>query len=685
MADRLRVTELDFDTIKSNLKTFLQQQKQFTDYDFDGSGLSVLLDILAYNTHYNAYYLNMVANEAFLDSALLRDSVVSHAKNFGYTPYSTTAPVAVINFTANSTTSVSSTLTIPAGYSFLANQIDGISYNFVVLDDTTVTKANNQFVFENLEIYEGQLVTYNFTHDQQNNPRQIFTLPDENVDTSTIKVTVTESSSNSASSTYARFTELLDVGSTSEVFFLQETRNNQYQIYFGVDIIGKKIPDGAIVSITYLVTNGTAAQRADGFVPRQTLLDSIGESITDFDVDVIDVAAGGAARESVDEIKFSAPLQYVTQNRLVTTKDYESFIRRNYPSIDSLSIWGGEDEEPPIYGKVLISLKPKENYYISETEKQRIIDEIITPKAILSVSAEIRDPEFLYILLNTSVKYDPKKTTASPTALQNQIRNAILLYRNTNLNKFNSTFSLSRLQDEIDNVDINSIVGSETSVRLQRRVQPELDTSSNYTINFNVPLKRGTVLNKLTTSEFRVTDTTGVIRTAIIEETPQSFTGISSIQVLNAGYNYTQATVTITGDGTGATAEAVIQNGRIISIRMINRGVDYTRATVTITGDGFSALAVPLIDSRIGTLRVIYYDINANRQIINPNIGSINYDTGTIEINDLRVLSALTADGLLYFTIEAEDTVIESVRNTILTIDETDPSSIVTEVESIRT
>jgi len=685
MADRLRVTELDFDTIKSNLKTFLQQQKQFTDYDFDGSGLSVLLDILAYNTHYNAYYLNMVANEAFLDTALLRDSVVSHAKNFGYTPYSTTSPVAVINFTANSITSASSTLTIPAGYSFLANQIDGISYNFVVLDDTTVTKANNQFVFENLEIYEGQLVTYNFTHDQQNNPRQIFTLPDENVDTSTIKVTVTESSSNSATTTFARFTELLDVGPTSEVFFLQETRNNRYQIYFGVDIIGKKIPDGAIVSITYLVTNGPAAQNANGFVPRQTLLDSLNESLTDFDVDVIDVAAGGSLPESVDEIKFSAPLQYVTQNRLVTTKDYESFIRRNYPSIDSLSIWGGEDEEPPIYGKVLISLKPKVNYYISETEKQRIIDEIITPKAILSVSAEIRDPEFLYILLNTSVKYDPKKTTASPTVLQNQVRSAILLYRNTNLNKFNSTFSLSRLQDEIDNVDINSIVGSETSVRLQRRVQPELDTSSNYTVNFNVPLKRGTVLNKLTTSEFRVTDTTGVIRTAIIEETPQSFTGISSIQVLNAGYSYTQATVTITGDGTGATAEAVIQNGRIISIRMIDRGIDYTRATVTITGDGFSALAVPIIDSRIGTLRVIFYDINANRQIINSNIGSINYDTGTIEINDLKVLSALTADGLLYFTIEAEDTVIESVRNTILTIDETDPSSIVTEVESIRT
>jgi hypothetical protein len=593
--------------------------------------------------------------------------------------------VAVVNFTANSSSSTTSTLTIPSGYSFLANQIDGVSYNFVVLNDTTVTKANSQFVFENLEIYEGQLITYNFTHSDQTNPKQIFTLPDENVDTSTIKVTVTESSSNSAATTYSRFTELLDVSATSEVFFLQETRNNQYQIYFGSDIIGKKIPDGAIVSVTYLVTNGAAAQKADGFVARQTLTDSIGESLTDFDIDVDDVAAGGAARESVDEIKFSAPLQYVTQNRLVTKKDYESYIRRNYPSIDSLSIWGGEDEDPPVYGKVFISLKPKTNYYISETEKQRIIDEIITPKAILSVSSEIRNPEFLYILLNTTVKYDPKKTTATVGTFQNQIRNAILLYRNTNLNKFNSTFSLSRLQDEIDGVDSNAIVGSETSVRLQRRVIPTLSTASNYTVNFNVPLKRGTVLNKLTTSEFRTTDTTGVIRTAIIEETPQSFTGVSSISVLNAGYGYTTATVTITGDGSGATAEAVIQSGRIVSIRMTNRGVDYTRATVTITGDGFSALAVPLIDSRIGTLRVIFYDVNANRQIINSNVGSINYDTGVIEINDLNILSVLTADGLIYFTVEAEDTVIESTRNTILTIDEADSTSIITEVETIRT
>lgn len=684
MADRLRVTELDFDTIKTNLRSFLQQQSQFTDYDFEGSGLSVLLDILAYNTHYNAYYLNMATNEAFLDTALLRDSVVSHAKSFGYTPYSQKAPIATIDFTANSSSSDVSTLTIPEGYSFLSNQIDGVSYNFVVLNDTTVTKANSQFVFENLNIYEGQLVTYNFTHSEQTNPRQIFALPDENVDTTTIKVTVTESSSNSSTTTYSRFTEILDVGPTSEVFFLQEGRNGIFQIYFGQDIIGKKIPDGSIVSVTYLVSNGVAAQKANGFVARTGLTDTLSESITDFTVDVVDVAAGGSLRESVDEIKFSAPLQYVTQNRLVTKKDYESYIRRNYPSIDSLSIWGGEDEEPPVYGKVFISLKPKANFYISETEKQRIIDEIIKPKAIISVNAEIRDAEYLYILLDTTVKYDPKKTTATITSLQNQIRNAILLYRNTNLNKFNSTFSLSRLQDNIDGVDSNAIIGSETIVRVQRRISPTTGTSTNYTINFNIPLHRGTVTDKLVTSEFRLADATGTTRTALIEETPQSFTGISEIEVLNAGYSYTTATVTISGDGTGATAEAVIQSGRIVSIRMTNRGVDYTRATVTITGDGFSATANPVIDSRVGTLRVIYYDTSANRQIINSNIGTINYDTGVIQINDLNIISVLTSDGLLHFTVESDEAIIESTRNTILTIDETDTASISTQIESIR-
>ena len=231
MADRLRVTELDFDTIKENLKTFLQQQSEFTDYDFEGSGLSVLLDVLAYNTHYQAYYLNMVANEAFMDTALLRDSVISHAKVLGYVPYSRKAPRATITFVANTDSTTTSTLTIPKGFRFLSNDIDGVSYSFVTLDQTTVTKSNTSFTFINLPIYEGQLTTYSFTHNQATNPKQVFTLPDSDVDASTLYVTVQPSATNTDIAVYTLATDASNTSTQSQVFYLQEDKSQKYQIY----------------------------------------------------------------------------------------------------------------------------------------------------------------------------------------------------------------------------------------------------------------------------------------------------------------------------------------------------------------------------------------------------------------------------------------------------------------------
>jgi hypothetical protein len=685
MADRLRVTELDFDTIKNNLKAFLNQQSEFTDYDFEGSGLNILLDILAYNTHYNAYYLNMVANESFLDTAILRDSVISHAKTLGYTPHSTRASVATINFTANSATSTSGTLTLPAGFGFLSNQIDSKPYNFVVLEDTTVTKANSTYYFQNLEIYEGQLTTYRFTHNSASNPKQVFTLPDANIDTTTIKVQVAPSSGNTQLTVYNLVSDILDVGVSSEVYYLQENKSGKYQIYFGNNAVGKSLPDGAIVNVTYLRTNGTAANKANNYVATSGISDSLAESITSFVIDPVSPAAGGAVRESVDDIKFGAAAQFTTQNRLVTVKDYESYLKKNYPSIDSLSVWGGEEETPPTYGKVYISLKPKENYFISETEKQRIIDEIISPKAIVAVSAEIRNPEYLYLLVENYVEYDKKKTSLTPETIKTSIRNAVLVYRNTNLNKFDSTFVLSKLQDSIDGVDLNAITGSETVLRLQKRFEPTLGTSTTYTINFNALLHRGTTTNKLTSSEFRIFDSEGVIRTVLFEEVPESFTGISEIQVTNAGNGYTTApTVTITGDGTGAVANAIIVNGRIQGIEVTNRGINYTRAIVTISGgDGYGGSAIAVLDGRFGYLRTIYYDDNAEKQTINEQIGTINYITGTVTINDIRILSVVPTDGLIRLTIESEKGIIKSSKNTIITLDDADISSITTELSAI--
>ena len=545
--------------------------------------------------------------------------------------------------------------------------------------------SSSSFDFENLNIYEGQLITYNFTQNVTTNPKQIFTLQDTNIDTRTIKVRVSPASTSTESSVYNLVSDILDVNSSSEVYFLQEGRNGKYELYFGNDVMGKSIADGSIVSISYLLTNGTSASKANNFIATATLSDTLGESLTNFTITPVSAASGGAERESVDDIKFGAAAQFTTQNRLITTKDYESYLKRNYPSIDSISVWGGEEEVPPVYGKVFVSLKPKENYYISETEKQRIIDEIIKPKSIVSVDTIILDPEYLYLLIENYVEYDKNKTTQTIEAIKSSIRNAILLYRNTNLNKFGATFVLSKLQDSVDGVDLNAISGSETKLYLQKRFEPTLGASTTYTINFNAPLNRGTTTNKLTSSEFRIYDSTGAIKTVLFEEVPESFTGISEIQVTNAGTGYTETpTITITGDGTGAVANAVVVNGKIQNIVLTNRGINYTRAIVTITGgSGYGATGSAVLDGKFGYLRTIYYDDNAEKQTINEQIGTINYVTGTITINDVRILSVVPTDGLIRLTIEAGKGIVKTAKNTIISIDDTDTTSITTELSAI--
>ena len=619
----------------------------------------------------------MVANESFLDTAILRDSVVSHAKMLNYVPFSYTAPLAKINVTIDSGTTTPEELTIPKGYTFLSNLIDGTSYSFVTLDQYTVTKSNTSFYFEDVEISEGQLVTYNYTYSELDNPKELFKINDATVDTNSISVSVSPNSSNTQSSIYSKVTDILDITGTSEVFFLQEGRNGNYEIYFGDDVVGKKLPDGAIVSITYLITKGDVANGADAFIGTQNI-----GSYSNFTIDVVDMAAGGSINESVDSIKYSAQAQYATQNRLVTVKDYESYIKSKYPSVDSLSVWGGETETPKVFGKVYIALKPKTNFYISETEKQRIIDEIVNPKSIVSVQAEIRDPQYLYLYLQNTVQYDPKKTSLDEQSLKNAIKQSIIGYKTTNLDKFNSTFVLSKVQDSIDSTS-TSIVGSETIVRLQRRFTPKINESASYTIKYNVPLHRGTITNKLSSTQFTIYDTTGVIRSAVFDEAPQSYTGISEIQIINPGTGYTSApTITINGDGVNATAEAVIVNGQIQTILITNRGVDYTRATVTISGgEGYGAEAVAVVDGRTGTIRTVYYDTLAQRQIINSNAGTIDYNNGVITLNNIRILTVDSDDSLIRLNIEAEKGIIQTTRDTIITIDIDDPTSILTTLE----
>ena len=676
MAQKLRITELDFDQIKTNLKNYLRNQDQFTDYDFEGSGMSVMLDVLAYNTHYNAYYLNMVANESFIDTAIMRDSVVSHAKALGYVPFSTTAPVAIINVTVETSTTGTGVLTLPKGFYFMSNLVDGKSYKFVTLQDYSVTKTGTQFVFENVKIYEGTLSTYKFNQDNSSNPKQIITLPDTNLDTSTIAISVQPNTSNTSVTPYTKAVDVINLTGESEVFFLQEGRGSNYQLYFGDGVLGKKLNDGAAVIVTYVVTNASIANGVNSFKP----LSLIG-GYSAIKTTTVSPAAGGSEKETPDEIKVNAPLQYTSQNRLVSIKDYESYLKKNYPAVDSLSIWGGEDEIPKVYGKVFISIKPKTNFYLSEAEKTRITEEILKPKAVVAIQSVIRDPEYLYLQVKTSVSYDPKKTTRNGDGIKNAIRNAILIYKNQNLDKFGSTFVLSKLQDSIDSSDF-SILGSEATLRLEKRIVPKLNASTNYTVNYLAALHRGTTTNKLICSEFTAYDATGALRTCIIEEVPDSYTGIQSIIVENPGYKYLSPVVTISGDGTGATATATVVNGRIQSINLTNRGSGYSSAIVTITDErGVSASASAVVDAQSGDLRLVYFDQNAERQVINSKIGTIDYVNGIIQLNALKVQSVVPSDGLIRFSIEASKGIIKSQRNVILSFDETDPASIATELE----
>jgi hypothetical protein len=686
--NNLQITDLDFDTIKQNLKKYLNDPSinpTFQDYDFDASGLSILIDLLAYNTHYNAYYLNMVANEAFLDTAKIRSSVVSHAKTLGYTPYSATAAVAYINFTVETSDSSPSELILPANYQFLSNQIDDVSYTFNVLEDVKATKSGDDYVFENLPIYEGQVVTYQFTYNEQTNSKQIFTLPDENIDSSTIKVLVLPSPSSTTSTVHTQVNDILEVTSTSEVYFLQESRTGQYEIYFGNNVVGKKLTNGSVVVVSYLVTNGSAANKANNFIATTTLFDSLGnEALTTLIVNPVSEAAGGAENQSIDSIRYSATARYSAQNRLVTYNDYNTYILTNYPSVDSVSVWGGEDEFPPVYGKVFISLKPKTNFYISELEKQRIISDIINPKSVISVQTIIRDPEYVYVKLNNLIRYDSKKTILTQEVLKTSIRNIILNYFNLTINQFNSTFALSKLQEEIDNSDI-SIVGVQTTLRLEKRLLPKLLTRATYTINFNASLYRGSLINRLVSDEFDIFDNTGTRRTAIIEETPESFTGLSDVSITNPGTGYTSTpNVIITGDGTGATAVAKIVNGQVESITITNRGFNYSRAIISIEGGGgFGATATTILNTRFGVLRTVYFDENAQRQIINPNAGTINYDTGELILNNITILSTSSFDGFIRINAESENNIISSIKNTLLVIDPSDSSSITTNLVAV--
>jgi len=473
---RLEITDLDFDSVKANFKTFLSQQKEFTDYNFEGSGMSVLMDLLAYNTHYLAFHANMLANEMFIDTALTRDSAVSHAKSLGYLPTSTKSPYAIVTITVYDVPISQLSVVMVAGTIFTTS-INGTSYQFVTISDHTATSDTGIFVFSDVSIYEGTRIDYTYTVNTSN-LEQRFVIPSNSADTSTLVVTVQASASDVTSETYTLNTDYALLKSTSLNYFLQEIEDGQYEVYFGDGITGKKPIDGNIVTLKYVVTNGSLADGASVF----TAASNIG-GYTNITTLATGSASGGGDAESVDSIKFNAPLKYAAQGRAVTPDDYKAIVPSVYSNIKSIQVWGGEDNDPPIYGKVFIAIRPNSGLSLTTTTKNLIISSLKNYN-VASIVPEIVDPEILFIVMNVTNRYNPTLTEKSKSDINALVETTITQFNTNNLQKFDSVFRHSNFVKTVDDTD-TAILSSTATLKLKRIITPTLNAITKYTVSFN--------------------------------------------------------------------------------------------------------------------------------------------------------------------------------------------------------
>lgn len=683
---KLTISELDFVEIKQNLKNFLRDQQEFTDFDFEASGMSTLLDILAYNTHYMAFYNNMIANEMFLDTALLRDSVVSHAKMLGYTPVSATSARAKINLqitrpVGNTQTS----LTLPKFTRFQSAPIDSVSYIFVNPDAAVgaYDPTCGRFCFEDLYIKEGQPLSYTFTYNASNNPTQSFELPDTGIDTATLEILVQESATSLRAEKYTLALDATAVISTSAVYYLEETRNGKYRVYFGDNVIGKSLTNGNIVIATYVKTNGAAANKANAF----SLIESVG-GLSSHIIFPIEPASGGASPESIDRVRFTAPKAFISNNRGVTKDDIISLINTRYPYFSAVNVWGGEENDPPIYGKVFIAAKPTAGYELTETEKLDVINNIIKPVSVVTVIPEFVDVDYNYINIFANVYYDPTRTTRSPDSIKSLARSSIIAYRNAELDDFNSRFKLSRMLRRIDDADL-SISYSDAVATIQKRILPALNAERNYTIDFGTPLSREDTKYRIFSAPgFTQRDINNVVRTCFFEETPGSSSGIESISVIAAPTSYESIPrIAILGDGVGANAYPIVVNGKVTSVVVDNPGVNYTTATAYLYYqdelDTTASFSVG-VQGRYGILRSYYFDDNNIKTVMNANAGTIDYQEGKIVLVRFAPIDIQDPSKILKVTAKPATNNFESARNRIITIDEEDSVSINIEVKPVE-
>ena len=600
MAKRLNVTELDFDTIKGNLKTFLRNQDQFTDYDFEGSGLSNILDLLAYNTHYNAVYANVLANEMFIDSADLRNSIVSHAKHVGYTPQSATSPIAYLDLTVVGATG--NTLTAARGTTFQTT-VDSVTYNYLVKDDTTITPSAGVYSFSSLPVYEGTLVTNKYTVDTAN-ADQRFLIANELADTTTLKVTVQNSSADSTTATYTLATDLADVTGTSTVYYLEGAEDSQHEVFFGDGVLGKSLSTGNIVTLSYIVTNADDSNGATTF----SLSGNVG-GFSNVTVTTATNSAGGATAESANSIRFNAPKSWTTQNRTVTARDYESKVKQIFTNAKSVQVWGGEDHDTPVYGRVYISINPKVGTSLTEAKKTDIILQL-KDFNVMSITPVIVDPTTTYLQLVVNVKYDAKSTTKSKDTIKSLVTSAITTYNSDELQEFDQMFRHSKFISTMNKVD-TSILSNITTVKLHKSFTATTTAATTYTINLNNALynphsgHNATAGGILSSSAFTINgdvtndyylndDGDGNVRIYYLSAGTKIYTNntLGTVNyttgqiVLNALY------ITSVGDVDGATSTdvrlTIIPNSvDTIPVRNQLLAIDETNSTVTVSADTF--------------------------------------------------------------------------------------------------
>jgi len=485
----LQVSELDFEEIRGNLKTYLSSQEQFKDYGFEGSTMSVLLDVLAYNTHYNAYYLNMVGNEMFLDTAQQRDSVVSRAKELGYVPVSSIGATAEVVLSINGIDPTATQITVPKNSKFTTT-VDDITYTYVTPSAEKIAASSPGVFTSTISIREGEPLSHAWTASASNPVRYI--LPNEGVDTTSIVVNVQESSSDSTTTEFSRASNITQVFSTTPIFFVEETADKKYEVIFGSGSLGRSLKAGNIVKVDYLVNSGEATNGADTFS-----VDSldVGYSYSSAVISSVpSPSLGGRPQETIESIKFQAPRNYQTQNRAIIATDYERIILSENPDLESIIAFGGEQATPAVFGKVFIAVKPFGEKFATTNRKQ-LIKSSISDRTPLAVDPVIIDADYTYIIPTLTSYYNKTRSSLNDNAVESNVRNAISVFSESNLGRFGNKLRFSRFLRTLDDTSGGNILNTDASIKLQKRIVPNVNIAELVRVEFNNEIRPATVIS----------------------------------------------------------------------------------------------------------------------------------------------------------------------------------------------